>query len=267
MKFDIITIFPNIFDSYLKESILGRSQKQGLIEIKTHNLRDYATDKHHSTDDSPYGGGLGMVMMVEPIYKALQSLPLLEGEVGGGVADKRQTALNGGTTPNPSSKRRGTCVILLSPRGERFTQKKAKDLTKYSQLIFVCGRYEGVDERVAEFVDETISIGDYVLNGGELGSMVIVEAVSRLLPGVLGKDESSAEESFSDDNSTEYPHYTRPEVFTTDDGKELKVPEILLSGHHAEIKKWRKSKRKWRRRLFMLYFTYVQPANDQIYQC
>lgn len=244
MRFDIVTIFPNIFNSYAKESILGRAQKQGLIAIKTHNLRDYTTDKHHSVDDSPYGGGVGMVMLVEPIYKALQSLPLFEGEVGGGVANKRRTSLNDDTTPSPSSKRRGTRVILLSPRGERFTQKKAKDLTKYDQLIFVCGRYEGVDERVAEFVDETISIGDYVLNGGEIGAMVITEAVSRLLPGVLGKDESSQEESFSDDDSTEYPHYTRPEVFTTEDGKELKVPEILLSGHHAEIKKWRKGQRK-----------------------
>lgn len=241
MRFDIITIFPNIFDSYLKESILGRAQKQGLIEIKTHNLRDFAMDKHHSTDDSPYGGGVGMVMLVEPIYRAIQSLKNLplpdlsaiasateEGEAGGGVRLER----------------RGSRAILLSPRGERFTQSKAKELTKYDQLIFACGRYEGVDERVTKFVDETISIGDYVLNGGELGSMVIIEAVSRLLPGVLGKDESSQEESFSDDNSAEYPHYTRPEVFTTEDGKELKVPEILLSGHHAEIAKWRKKQRK-----------------------
>ncbi len=230
MKFDIITIFPNIFDSYLKESILGRAQKQDLIEIKTHNLRDYTADKHHPpnrrVDDSPYGGGVGMVMMVEPIYKAIKSL-------------------SSQPSPYPSPlKGEGTRVILLSPRGERFTQKKAKELTKYDQLIFVCGRYEGVDERVTEFVDETISIGDYVLNGGELGAMVITEAVSRLLPGVLGKDESSQEESFSDDNSAEYPHYTRPEVFVIEDGKELKVPEILLSGHHAEIKKWRKGQRK-----------------------
>ncbi len=217
MRFDIITIFPNIFDSYLNESILGRAQKSRLIEIKMHNLRDYTDDRHHTVDDSPYGGGVGMVMMVEPIYKAINDI-------------KQDT--------------KKTRVILLTPRGEWFTQKKAKALTEYDQVILIAGRYEGVDERVAEFVDEQISIGDFVLNGGELAAMAIVEAVSRLIPGVLGKDESSREESFSDDSSREYPQYTRPEAFAADGGPELKVPEILLSGNHAEIAKWRKNSRK-----------------------
>lgn len=251
MRFDIITIFPKIFDSYLSESILARAQKTGLIEIKTHNLRDYTTDKHHSTDDSPYGGGVGMVMMVEPIYKAILSLRAERSVAKQSDSRDEKGSLNNHiqhddkiatvvSTPHRNDKTR---VILMSPRGERFTQKKVKDLTKYDQLIFVCGRYEGIDERVTEFVDETISIGDFVLNGGEIAAMTITEAVSRLLPGVLGKDESSQEESFSDDDSIEYPQYTRPEVFTTEDGQELKVPDVLLSGHHAAIAKWRKNQR------------------------
>jgi len=217
MRFDVITIFPAIFDSYLEESILGRAQKKGLVEINMHNLRDYTNDKHRTVDDSPYGGGVGMVMMVEPIYRAI-------------------------TNSKQSGKK--TRTILLAPRGKRLTQKDAQRLTQYDQIILIAGRYEGVDERVAEFADEQISIGDYVLNGGELAAMVIVEAASRLLPGVLGKDESSHEESFSDDHSAEYPQYTRPELFITDDKKELKVPEILLSGNHAEIATWRKNNRK-----------------------
>jgi len=225
MKFDIITIFPNILDSYINESILGRAQKNGLIEIKLHDLRDYTNDKHRSVDDTPYGGGVGMLMMIEPIYKALNSLPLQGGGLGSG------------------STRHSTRTILLTPRGKRFTQKHAQQLTKYNQIILIAGRYEGVDNRVAELVDEEISIGDFVLNGGELPAMTIVESVSRLLPGVLGKDESSKDESFSDEKSLEYPQYTRPEIFKTDDGKELKVPEILLSGNHAEIEKWRNKNR------------------------
>ena len=220
MQFDIITIFPNIFDSYLNESILGRAQRSGLVKIKTHNLRDYTTDKHRTVDDSPYGGGVGMIMMVEPIYKALMSLR-------GNLVSHRNDR-----------------TILLTPRGKRFAQKDAQRLTAYDQLIFVAGRYEGVDNRVAELVDEEISIGDFVLNGGELAAMAIIESVARLIPGVLGKDESSKEESFSDDDSAEYPHYTRPEIFITNDGKTMKAPDILLSGNHAEIKKWRKSCRK-----------------------
>ncbi|MBI2050977.1 MAG: tRNA (guanosine(37)-N1)-methyltransferase TrmD [Parcubacteria group bacterium] len=218
MTFDIITIFPNIFDSYLKESILARAQKNGLVEINIHNLRDYTSDTHRTVDDSPYGGGVGMVMMAEPLYRAINDIR--------------------------AAPRNDTRIILLTPRGKRFTQRDAQRLTQYDQIILIAGRYEGIDERVAEFVDEQISIGDFVLSGGELPALAVVEAASRLIPGVLGKDESSREESFSDENSSEYPQYTRPEIFITDDKKELKVPEILLSGNHAEIAKWRKSKRK-----------------------
>ncbi len=220
MRFDIITIFPNIFDSYINESILGRAQKNKLIKIKTHDLRKHATNKHKSVDDSPYGGGFGMVMMVEPIYKTLMSLKKL--------------------TQNKKTK-----TILLTPRGEKFTQKKAKEFSSYENLILISGRYEGVDERVTEFIDEEISIGDYVLSGGEIPAMVIIESVSRLIPGVLGKDESSKEESWSDENSAEYPHYTRPEIFRTEQGKELKVPKTLISGNHEKIANWRKNNRKF----------------------
>lgn len=219
MTFDIITIFPRILDSYIIESILGRAEKKGLIKINFHDLRDYTTDKHRSVDDTPYGGGPGMVMMVEPIWKALKSLKTYD------LRLKSKT-------------------ILLSPRGARFTQKKAEELSKFDRLILIAGRYEGVDERVNGFVDEQISIGDFVLSGGELPAMIIVESVARLLPGILGTDESIIDESFSEGSLVEYPHYTRPEIFKTDDGGELKVPEILLSGNHAQIAKWRKENRK-----------------------
>jgi len=217
LQFDIITIFPHILDSYLEESILGRAQKNKLIAINMHDLRQWTSDKHRTVDDTPYGGGVGMVMMVEPISKALAA------------------------TVDPRKKTR---TILLSPRGERFTQKKATSLAQYEQIVFVCGRYEGVDHRVVELVDEELSIGDFVLNGGELPAVMAAEAVSRLIPGVLGKDESSVEESFSDSDTTEYPQYTRPEVFTSDDGTVLKVPEVLLSGNHRAIADWREKQRK-----------------------
>lgn len=234
MRFDIITIFPRILDSYVNESILGRAQKKDLIKINFHDLRDYTSDKHRSVDDTPYGGGPGMVMMVEPIYKALMSLR-------GSGSDRSNPVDNSGIAAvAPSGLPRNDRVILLSPRGSRFTQKKAKELTQYDRLVLIAGRYEGVDERVSEFVDEQISIGDYVLSGGELPAMIIVESVARLLPGILGTDESIVDESFSDGALVEYPHYTRPEIFKTDDDIELKVPEILLSGNHAKIKKWRK---------------------------
>ena len=234
MTFDILTIFPHILDSYANESILGRAQKKGLIKINFHDLRDYTTDKHRSVDDTPYGGGPGMVMMVEPIYKALKALrekppsPFQGEGRGEGLRNEKSR------------------TILSSPRGARFTQKKAQELSKFDRLVLIAGRYEGVDERVREFVDEQISIGDYVLSGGELPAMVIVEAVARLLPGILGTDESIVDESFSDGTLVEYPHYTRPEIFKTSDSKKLKVPDILLSGNHAQIAKWRKSKRKYK---------------------
>lgn len=211
MKFDIVTIFPNIFDSYFNESILKRAQKKGLIEIKTHNLRDHTEDKHKTVDDKPFGGGAGMVMKVEPIYKAVEAI----------------------------EKKKKNKIILLSAKGKKFNQKMARQLAKLDQLVFICGRYEGVDERVAKKIaDMEVSIGDYVLTGGELPAMVIIDAVARLLPGVI-KKESLEEESHSKNGELEYPQYTRPENFIG-----WKVPKVLLSGHHKKIEEWRKSKLK-----------------------
>jgi len=220
MKFDIITIFPEMFVGYLNESILARAQKKKLISIKTHNLRDFTRDKHRKVDDRPFGGGAGMTMMFEPIARAV----------------------------NKIRGQKKTRIILFSTRGKKFDDAAAKRLSKYDQLIFICGRYEGVDERVAEVLaNEEISLGDYVLTGGELGAMIVLDAVSRKIPGVLGKSESLEE------NQGSYPTYTRPEVvkykFTrpgrggkpaTKKTKKLKVPKVLLSGNHKEIEEWRK---------------------------
>jgi len=219
MIFNIITIFPEIFDSYLKEGMIGRALKNKKIKIKTHNLRDWTNDNHKTVDDSPYGGGAGMVMKVEPIYKAIKSL-----------------------TKNKKSKTRK--IVLLSAKGEKWTQKKAREYSKLKEVIFVCGRYEGIDERALEFIDEEISIGDYVLTGGELGALVIVDSIARLLPGVLGNETSSIDESHSEAGILEYPQYTRPEVLKIG-RKKYVVPEVLLSGNHKEINKWRdKNKQK-----------------------
>ena len=210
MKFDVITIFPEAFDSYLKTSALGKAQQSGLIEINLVDLREFTEDKHKTVDDKPYGGGPGMVLMVQPIYRAVQFL-------------RTQT------------KGKRTRVILFSTRGKIFNQKTAKRLNGYKHLILICGRYEGVDERVAKHIaDEEISIGEYVLSGGELPALVVIEAVSRHVKGVLGKEESLEEIKGS------YPVYTRPEVFVTNDEEELRVPGVLLSGNHKKIKKWRK---------------------------
>lgn len=214
MQFDLLTIFPNIFDSYLNESIMKRAQTKQLVSFNIHNIRDYATDKHHTTDDTPYGGGPGMVMKVEPIVRNLQAI----------------------------KRTKKSKIILLSAKGKTFTQTKARAYAKLDQLILISGRYEGVDERVTKFIDEEISIGDYVLTGGELGALVIVDAVTRLLPGVLGDDASSHDESFSKAGELEYPQYTRPENW-----EGLKVPEVLLSGDHAKIQKWRQDKKKKKR--------------------
>jgi len=224
MKIDIVTIFPNIFDSFLKKSLLARAQKKRLLTVKTHNLRKWTKDRHKTVDDRPYGGGAGMVLKIEPIYRAVQFL-------------ERKTK-------NVKRKR----IILLSAKGKTFTQKDARRLAKYGQIIFICGRYEGVDERVAKYVaDEEISIGNYILFGGEVPAMVVIEAVSRLIPGVVAKEESVKNESFSDKEAKikEYPQYTRPEVFKARSLKDkkfksLKVPKVLLSGDHKKIEEWRK---------------------------
>ena len=208
MKFHIITIFPEILKAYVDESLLGKAKSKGLLEINFVNLREYTEDKHRTVDDKPYGGGPGMVMMVEPIYKAVENI---------------------------KSKAEGkTKTVLLSTKGSKFSQMKARNFSEYDELIIICGRYEGIDERVAKHLaDEEVSIGDYILSGGELPALIITEAVSRHIPGVLGKKESLEEVKGS------YPVYTRPEVFKTKDGKEWKTPDILLSGNHKKIERWR----------------------------
>ena len=215
MHFDILSIFPESFESYFGVSILKRAKEDGLINISLHDLRAFTHDKHHKVDDTPYGGGAGMVMKAEPFFEAVKSI------------SSQQLADNN---------KQKTRVILFSAKGKVFTQADAKRLSEYDRLILLCGRYEGVDERVAEhLIDEEISIGEYVLTGGELPAMIVVDAVARLLPGVLGNSESSVDESHSEEGVLEYPQYTKPEEF-----RGWKVPEILLSGHHADIEKWRK---------------------------
>jgi len=205
MRVDAITLFPGMFSGPLDESIIRRSRDSGILDLRVHNLRDYTHDRHKTVDDRPFGGGPGMVLKPEPLFEAVEAIA---GETGK--------------------------VILMGPAGRPFCQAIARELAQESHLVFVCGSYEGCDERVREhLVDDELSIGDYVLTNGNLPAMVVIDAVARLLPGVLGDDESSAEESFST-GLLEYPHYTRPAEY-----REWRVPEVLLSGHHAEIAKWR----------------------------
>lgn len=208
IKFNIISLFPQLIEPHLKELPFKKAIEKNLIEVNTVNLRDYALDSYGTVDDRPYGGGVGMVLRVEPIHNALKD-----------IKDKET-------------------IILLSPKGEKFTQKKARELSKKQNITFISGRYEGVDARVEDYVTDIISIGDYVLSGGELPLLVIMESVTRVLPGVLEKEDASQMESFEND-TLEFPQYTRPEDY---EGK--KVPEILLSGHHAQIEKWRKENSK-----------------------
>lgn len=216
LKFEIITIFPEIFNSYFRESIIKRAQEKGLIKINVHNLRKWTTDSHQTVDDRPFGGGIGMVMKIEPIYRAV-------------------TALKKSKVKNQKSK-----VILFTPRGKNFNQKMAQRLSRMNQLILICGRYEGIDERVAKYLaDEKISIGDYVLMGGELPAMVVIETISRLIPGVLGKPQLLKERITREKGFIEYPQYTRPEVF-----KKWSVPKVLLSGNHKKIAAWRRTHQK-----------------------
>ncbi|KPJ58423.1 MAG: tRNA (guanine-N1)-methyltransferase [Deltaproteobacteria bacterium DG_8] len=207
MQFNVITLFPEMFGDPFKASILNRAQEKGLIKIELHNLRDYCEDKHRVTDDLPYGGGVGMIMKAEPLITAIEAIRSSQPEVR---------------------------TLLMTPQGKRFEQSDAVRLARYSSLTLVCGRYEGVDERVRGFVDEEISIGDYILTGGELASMVVTDAIARLIPGVLGDATSLEDESFSQP-LLESPHYTRPRVF-----RGMEVPEILLSGNHTEIERWRR---------------------------
>ncbi len=220
MRFDVLTVFPGMFAGPLTESILKRAQEKGLIEVAVHDLRDFTTNRHRSTDDSPFGGGAGMVMLAEPIARALETV--------------------GGARPGEKPR-----VIALTPAGRRFDQEVARELAGEPWLILLCGHYEGIDERALALADEELSIGDYVLTGGELPAMVVIDAVSRLLPGVLGDAASPVEESF-DDGLLEYPQYTRPAVW-----RGVPAPEVLVSGNHAAIARWRRKealRRTWRRR-------------------
>jgi len=209
-RFDIITIFPASLDSYFATSILKRAQDKKLIKIEMHDLRKWTRDKHRKTDDKPYGGGVGMVMLAESILRAVSAV----------------------------KKGKKSRVILLAANGKQFKQKDAKRLAKYDQLVFVCGRYEGVDARVEKFIDEKISVGPYVVTGGELPAAIIIDAVSRLIPGVVGKQESVANESHAAEGYLEHNHYTRPEVLVWK-GKKYRVPKVLLEGHHKNIASWR----------------------------
>jgi tRNA (guanine37-N1)-methyltransferase len=209
MRFDVLTLFPELFSSFLKETILGRAVKAGLVDIRLVNIRSFARGRHLVTDDSPFGGGEGMVMKPGPVSRALDSI------------DRTKDR---------------SLVLLLTPQGRTFDQPLAWDLSRMEQIILICGRYEGVDERIrTTCVDMELSIGDFVLSGGEMAAMVVIEAVSRLVPGVLGGEKSSQEDSF-EDGLLEYPQYTRPRVF-----KNQEVPEILLSGDHEKVRVWRRT--------------------------
>ena len=206
MRIDVLTLFPEMFDSVLSASIMGRAAEKGLIDIRTHNIRDYSANKHKTTDDYPFGGGAGMVMMCQPVFDCMAAV-----------------------TQGESVHR-----IYMSPRGRTLTSKRAQELSKLDRLVVLCGHYEGIDERIMTIIDEEISIGDYVLTGGEIPAMALIDCVSRFIDGVLGSSESALDESFSN-GLLEYPQYTRPADYNG-----MKIPEILLSGHHANIEKWRR---------------------------
>lgn len=222
IKFDIITIFPEIFKSFSKESLISRALKKKKIKIRLYNLRDYTTDRHKTVDDRPFGGGIGMVMKIEPIYNAVEAIK-----------------------KNKRLKNKKRKIILFTPRGKKFNQKMAYQFSKLDQLILICGRYEGIDERAAKRIaDLELSIGDYVLMGGELPAMVVMETVSRLVPGVLGKPQFLKERITKEKGFIEYSQYTRPENFNPKKGIKWKVPKVLLSGDHKKIEEWRKKHRK-----------------------
>ena len=227
MRIDVLTLFPGMFQGPLTESILQRAREKGTLDIQMHDIREFGFGKHRQVDDGPYGGGAGMVMMCEPIVKAIEALEdSMEGEKG-----ERGVKREKGVQNKPHR-------IYLSPRGKKLTQTKVEKLAKKEWLLLLCGHYEGVDQRVIDgWIDEEISIGDYVLTGGELPAMVLIDAVARHVPGVLGREESASEESFSKSlgRKKEYPHYTRPEEF-----RGMRVPNVLLEGHHKKIGEWRR---------------------------
>ncbi|UCB43829.1 MAG: tRNA (guanosine(37)-N1)-methyltransferase TrmD [Dehalococcoidales bacterium] len=213
MQFDILTLFPEMFQGPLSTGLFQRADSRGLVAVNLHNIRDHTHDRHHTVDDYPYGGGAGMVLKPEPIFETVESLQ----------------------SEMPSEQAATLPIILLTPQGRLFSQPIAEELSRHPQIVLICGRYEGIDERVREYlVTDEISIGDYVLGGGELAAMVIIDAVIRLLPGVLGSEKSSLDESHAT-GLLEYPQYTRPPVY-----RDWPVPEVLLSGNHAHIAEWRR---------------------------
>jgi len=225
MRFDIISIFPDFFNALLSYGVTGRAIEKGIIDIKAHDLRGYTTDAHRTTDDAPYGGGPGMVMKVEPLSRALRAIK------GGGPKEGGQS--EAAPQRDERSELRSK-VILTTPQGRPFTQRLAKDFAALDQIVIICGRYEGVDERIRDLVDMEVSIGDYILTGGEIPALVFIDAVSRLIPGVLGSGASKDDDSFSA-GLLEYPQYTRPPEFMG-----AKVPEVLLGGDHGRIEKYRR---------------------------
>ena len=239
MRFDIFTLFPGIFESPLKESMLKRAVESGLLEVQLHNIRDYAEGRHQVTDDYPYGGGGGMVMKPEPVFAAVESV-LGIGDQGSGIGDRDagQSTLNNQQSTIP--------IVLLTPQGRVFNQQIALELSQSDRVALICGRYEGFDERIREHLaTDEISIGDYVLTGGEVAALVVVDAVIRLKPGVLGDPTGAIDDSHAG-GLLEYPHYTRPPEF-----RGWGVPEVLLSGDHAKVDRWRREQallRTWRRR-------------------
>ncbi|TVY08793.1 tRNA (guanosine(37)-N1)-methyltransferase TrmD [Paenibacillus cremeus] len=235
MRIDVLTLFPAMFDGVFSSSILGKARDKGLVALNTVNFRDYANNKHNTVDDYPYGGGGGMVLKAEPIFSAVEDV-------------------TAGLTAKPR-------VVLMCPQGEPFSQKKAEELSGEEHLIFICGHYEGYDERIREYlVTDELSIGDYVLTGGELPAMVIIDSVVRLLPGVLGNETSAVTDSFST-GLLEYPHYTRPPKF-----RDWEVPEVLISGHHGNIEAWRREQsllRTWRKRPDLLKHVQLTPKEQR----
>lgn len=229
MQFYIMTLFPEMVMDGLNTSIIGRAVNKGLLSIEALNIRDYAFNKHHSVDDYPYGGGAGMLMQAEPVYQCYDALARK-------IRERKAGEEKGsGEQPDMACGKKRTRVVYLSPQGKTFNQSMAEEFAQEEDLVFLCGHYEGIDERVLEeIVTDYVSIGDYVLTGGELPAMIMIDAISRLVPGVLHNDVSAEFESFQD-NLLEYPQYSRPEVW-----HDKKVPEILMSGHHANIEKWRR---------------------------
>jgi len=241
MQFEVFTLLPEVFPPYLESSILQRARQRGLVDVRIHNIRDYTHDRHHTTDDTPYGGGGGMVMKPEPVFEAVESVLGLT---------------SGQTQPTPVP------VILLTPQGRVFTQRVAEELSHHERIALICGRYEGIDERIrVHLVTDEISVGDYVLTGGELPALIIIDAVSRLIPEVLG-DPTGAEDDSHSMGLLEYPHYTRPPEF-----RGWKVPDVLLSGDHAKIDKWRREQalvRTYNKRPDMLEKTELSRQDKEI---